>query len=137
MTSSISLWGGMAAGMKTTSWSPNAFRTSSTPRRWPKWMGLNVPPKRPTLFSDGPFFIFRSPFLNKNQKFEYRNPKPSHSTHSTKLRASSERRFLPRFKNRGLAPSNVSIKCQIRTKAIMSKTTIHLDFSSIFLRIAL
>jgi len=27
---------------------------------------------------------------------------------STKLRAGSERRFLPRFKNRGLAPSNVS-----------------------------
>ena len=29
-------------------------------------------------------------------------------TLSTKLRASSERRFLPRFKNLGLAPSNVS-----------------------------
>jgi len=41
---------------------------------------------------------------------------PEKSTHSTPrakargmLRVDTERRFLPRFENRGLAPSNVSI----------------------------
>jgi hypothetical protein len=47
---------------------------------------------------------------------KYRSiPQADESTHSTPrseargmLRVDTERRFLPRFKNRGLAPSNVS-----------------------------
>ncbi len=65
ITSSVALWGGMAAGMKITSSRPKASRISSAPRRWPRWIGLNVPPKSPILFSvasfliAGPLFFFR------------------------------------------------------------------------------
>ena len=54
MTFSVTLWGGMEEGMKTTSWSSKACQISSAPLRWPRWMGLKVPPNNPTLLPDAP-----------------------------------------------------------------------------------
>src|SRR4026208_2476072 len=52
------LWGGRAAGTETRRSSARASQTSSATRRWPKWIGLNDPPKTPTrrrrLLPDGP-----------------------------------------------------------------------------------
>ena len=41
------LWGGAAAGTKTTFSRPKRSRTSSAMRRWAIWIGLKVPPKMP------------------------------------------------------------------------------------------
>src|SRR5271157_5966309 len=43
------LCGGCAAGMNQRRLNDKASQTSSAARRWPKWMGLKVPPKRPSL----------------------------------------------------------------------------------------
>ncbi len=55
--------------------------------------------------------------LNMNLRNIPSSLSKTESTHSTPwsearsmLRVDTERRFLPRFKNRGLAPSNVSIR---------------------------
>ncbi len=39
----------MEEGIKVTSSRWNASLISSAPRKWPKWMGLKVPPNKPTL----------------------------------------------------------------------------------------
>src|SRR5262245_16173801 len=42
---SAGLWGGAAAGTNSTRSSASCSRASSAISRWPKWMGLNDPPK--------------------------------------------------------------------------------------------
>ena len=54
MTFSVTLWGGMEEGTKTTSSSWKACQISSAPLRWPRWMGLKVPPNKPILLPDAP-----------------------------------------------------------------------------------
>src|SRR5512139_475497 len=44
---------GCPAGRKTTRSSRKASRSSAASRRWPKWTGSNVPPKRPMGESKG------------------------------------------------------------------------------------
>ncbi len=44
---SPALWGGEAAGMKSTRSRPRTSRASSALARWPTWMGSNVPPRIP------------------------------------------------------------------------------------------
>ena len=60
-------------------------------------------------------FLPEVKFLKVSFKIQDFRLKSTHSTPRSKargmLRVDTERRFLPRFKNRGLAPSNVSIRC--------------------------
>jgi len=60
---SVTLWGGMEAGMKMTSSSWKACQISSAPLRWPRWMGLKVPPNNPILLPLGSFPIFESSLI--------------------------------------------------------------------------
>jgi len=74
MIFSVTLWGGMEAGMKMTSSSWKACQISSAPLRWPRWMGLKVPPNNPILLPLGSFPIFESSLI-LNPKFGMSNAK--------------------------------------------------------------
>src|SRR5882724_3234686 len=49
VSSAAGLWGGTAAGTKSTRSKARASQISSARSRWPKWIGLKEPPKTPTL----------------------------------------------------------------------------------------